>query len=86
MHPVNVVTVPTQNKVVTVFAPVDILTNVTQVLQTDGYVAVRSPTNFRYRLNSTGPYADLLAGTILGINPRVTSVDFETAVPLLEVM
>jgi hypothetical protein len=82
----NLVSTLMQSQVVPVFAPTSILTAVTQVLSSAGYLAVRSPADFSYRINGAGSYVTVPAGTILGVNDRITSIDFQSAVALLEVM
>jgi hypothetical protein len=82
----NLVSTLMQAQVVPVFAPTSILTAVTQVLSSTGYVAVRSPEDFSYRINGAGSYVGVPAGTILGINDKITSIDFQSSVALLEVM
>ena len=82
----NLVSTLMQSQVVPVFAPTVILTAVTQVLSSTGYVAVRSPADFAYRINGAGSYVSVPTGTILGINSKITSIDFQSAVALLEVM
>ena len=82
----NVVTIEAQSQMVPVFAPVAILTGVTQVLSTDGYCAIRSTEDFTYQINGAGPSITNEAGAILGINPKVTSIDFGASVSFLEVM
>ena len=82
----NVAVNGAQNAVVPVFAPVAILTAVTQVLSSTGYIAVRSPADFSYTIDGGASYILIPSGTILGINQGITSIDFQSAVALLEVM
>jgi hypothetical protein len=81
----GLITVPTQQILIPVFAPVAILENVTQ-LTPGNYVAFRCATDVNYRLNGTGTYVTIPAGTIMGIAKNITSIDFQASVAAIEVM
>lgn len=68
------------------FAPTVFLENTTQILTSEGILAIRCPVDFSYQLNGAGPFVSVPAGTILGINPRNTSIDFQASVTILEAM
>lgn len=81
----GLITVPTQQILIPVFAPVAILQNVTQL--TPGlHVAFRCSGTAFYRINGTGPYVEIPAGTIMGISKNITSIDFQASVATVEVM
>lgn len=82
----KVITAPTDQPVVPVFAPVAILENVSQITPADGWVAIRSPLDFSYTIDGGSSYITVESGSVLGINPKVTSIDFLSAVNQLEVM
>jgi hypothetical protein len=82
----NIVTIQAQDQMIPVFAPIAILADVTQVLSSSGYLAIRSDTDFTYQINGVGPSITNVAGAILGVNPKITSIDFGATVGFLEVM
>ena len=75
-----------QEQILQCFAPKAILSNVSQVLQADGYMAIRADADFSYQINGTGPVATVAAGEVLGISKGIQSIDFQSPVSVLEVM
>lgn len=75
-----------QEKILQCFAPKEILSNVTQITQEDGIMAIRADADFSYQINGAGPVASVGAGEVLGISKEIDTIDFQAPVDILEVM
>ncbi len=74
------VSIATQEQVLPTFAPYEIRAAVSQVLSDGTVVAIRCVVDFTYQINATGASVVNPAGSILGVSPSITSLDFSSPV------